>query len=1104
MNRFRRLLARLGRRGTAGAVLLLLGLAGVGAGPILDGAPSHSVHVRWSPDAGEAERQALERRHGLRLLHQEDRTFAYDIVNESRGNIKALILNPLVEDTHDLVRGTFRVADTAALGRARNGVAWWWGVEGYLPFVRAGAALATGLGLVLLLMSGPFASGHAWRLRMESYLPRLPFAAAVRRAGSHVATFLRSVAAEARTPAFAVSRVTFAAGALTVVVFLGTVALRWAATKGLGGDDHWSLWTSATFLAGDRPFREFADPGDPLYWAMSAFAQWLVGYRAIGEVGLGLLLMGGAMAVSFRMSWRSGGALSVAFALAVLAVLLVTPVKLYSYPKVFLYPLGVWSAWRYIDKPGLLRGALLAFAVAVAFGYRHDHGAYLSVGAAAAVLAAHWKDGPRGAILPLVRVGALTILILSPYFAMVQAHEGIVGYFRERIRFAAQTDAAGRRAVPFVVDRSAALFFSIPPPEPARLGVSWKPGIPEPVRAALEQQYRLEKPEAPSEGGYFRYFMVDYSDPNITALLADAMVTSVDGLEGSYRLGYVPDEAPDGTRVPVTVGWRAGVPPAAVADLELKHRLTRRLKQPPGETAIEYDIDDPSVDNLTALRQDPAVASIRGIHFARVPVRFRLLERVPGGPPLHVQWAPAVTPGERAALETRFSLKAGTPDPRDPQGTSWLYEAGDTSAANVTALVAHPAAASVTGAVSAGSPPTYTVRPWTPPPGAQISVAWSPALPEPQRRVLEERYTLIPDHGHANDATIYRMRDAVPAEIRALGAEPWVARLNGANTATGRVDGESWFEMISRRLPVLRVVPLPRLFLRENAGVWLYYVAFLIPAVVLGVLAWDWWSGGRVDVMPAEGQKMFAVAVLMSVANLALLRKLGYFPDHFDVTIIMGAWLLGRALRADRRRLIGIAVTLVAGLGTGVSVLAVSTYVDLPTFANRYGLFSSPDSNPLLTSERARQFSTRPPIDFYAPKDSKGDKALIRFLYECTKPEDRIFVTSDVYTIPYYTQRRVVGHVFWANGFMANPAFEDRMIALMERDPVPFVFGVGGERPLDNLSFHPRVRDYVDRRFTERHAILQDSLTGRVLWLFVDGRRTPVRTYEQLGLPCFR
>ena len=128
---------------------------------------------------------------------------------------------------------------------------------------------------------------------------------------------------------------------------------------------------------------------------------------------------------------------------------------------------------------------------------------------------------------------------------------------------------------------------------------------------------------------------------------------------------------------------------------------------------------------------------------------------------------------------------------------------------------------------------------------------------------------------------------------------------------------------------------------------------------------------------------------------------------------------------------------------------------------------------------------------------------MLRYLYECTRPDDRIFVTSDSYTVPYYTQRRVVGHIFWAAGLTANPDFERRMIELMERDPVPFVFGVGGERPLDNLEKYPLVRAYVAQRYTERHAILQDQLAGRVLWLMTDSRRVPSGTYPRLGLPCF-
>ena len=249
---------------------------------------------------------------------------------------------------------------------------------------------------------------------------------------------------------------------------------------------------------------------------------------------------------------------------------------------------------------------------------------------------------------------------------------------------------------------------------------------------------------------------------------------------------------------------------------------------------------------------------------------------------------------------------------------------------------------------------------------------------------------------------------------------------------------------------------------------------------------------------------MFMVAALMAVANFALLRKLGYFPDHFDATAIMAAWLLGRTVRTDWRRLFGAAVVAIAVVVTGVSVVAASAYVDLPTLAGRYNLTAPPENNPFLSTRKLRVFATAPPINHYAPEGATGDKAVVRYLYECTQPADRIFVTSDSYAVPYYTQRRVVGHVFWANGFMANDDFERRMIELMERDPVPLVFGVGGERALDNLNLYPRVREYVAKRYTEHHAVLQDNLAGTVLWLLVDSRRTPTSTYSKLGLPCFR
>ena len=57
---------------------------------------------------------------------------------------------------------------------------------------------------------------------------------------------------------------------------------------------------------------------------------------------------------------------------------------------------------------------------------------------------------------------------------------------------------------------------------------------------------------------------------------------------------------------------------------------------------------------------------------------------------------------------------------------------------------------------------------------------------------------------------------------------------------------------------------------------------------------------------------------------------------------------------------------------------------------------------------------------------------------------------------------------------------------------------------MDNLRKYPLVSAYVAQRFTERHAILQDQLAGKILWLLTDSRRRSSGTYEPLGLPCFK
>ena len=644
-------------------------------------------------------------------------------------------------------------------------------------------------------------------------------------------------------------------------VFVLTFAVRWAILpNSLEGDEHWSLWTAATFLKGDRPFRDFADVGDPLYWGMSAFAQVVAGYRLIGEVVLGITLVAFACAVSFHLAWHATRSLPLAAGLTALAFVAVTQRTLYSYPKIFLYPLGLWLCWRYIDRPTLLRTVALAMGVAVAFGYRHDHGAYVGVGAAAAVLAAHWTEGTPRIMRAWMRFGVVLILVLSPYLALIQAHEGIVQYFEERIRVGRRLDASSRRLVSFSVDAAAPRdWFGIEPPRPGRVIVEWTPDVNAETKGALERRYSLTNRQ-------------EYS------------------------------------------------------------RADNREKW-------EYTLTDVSADNIRAIVDDPRV-----------------------------------------------------------------YDTG-----------------------------------------------------------------LI-------DRNTYR-----PLE-------------------------ESWLVRVQRSLPLFRISVAPRYWHAGNAGIVLHYVSFALPYVMFILLVSDAIRGRRCGRMVNAPEKMFAAAVLMAVAHYALLRREGYFADHAAAAAVLGACVLGHTFSAARDGRRAPARTFSRAIA--VAVLIVSIFA-VNTYARPLGSLAELDDGLRGVWRRSvdafRSYSTSPPIDAYAPRGTTGDRGLVRYIYECTRPDDRVWLLTDLFTFPYYTERRVVGHIYWVSGFLADAEYQRRTIARVDKEEVPIILAVGGREPLQYLESYPLVREYVAQRYREHYTVPQEGKPrDQVFWLLTDSRRKPTGTYELFGLPCFK
>jgi len=100
------------------AVLLVIA-AGVAFGVLrlLYGQRPAYVHVRWAPMVDAAARADLERTYSLtRGELREGTTWGYYVTDVSSANLRALVENRAVDDTHNIHRTAFRIWRTAPRG----------------------------------------------------------------------------------------------------------------------------------------------------------------------------------------------------------------------------------------------------------------------------------------------------------------------------------------------------------------------------------------------------------------------------------------------------------------------------------------------------------------------------------------------------------------------------------------------------------------------------------------------------------------------------------------------------------------------------------------------------------------------------------------------------------------------------------------------------------------------------------------------------------------------------------------------------------------------------------------------------------------------------
>jgi len=366
--------------------------------PVLFGSPLAMVHVRWA-DITEADRLALEQR--FRLTEAAPRAqglWAYVPADTSSATLRAIVTDPSVIDTDGINRRTFAIADNPPLTPRRGGL-----LDGAPAWMaRAMRVLAYALaGIVCVLLGGAAFVALIVERRVRVHLPR---------PSQKTFTF---TARSSETLA-------------VVSMLFVAVAWRFLTFTGFSNDHYAHLAMAQQVLMGDVPIRDFADPGWPLTYTLTALGWLMTGKTMATEWVISTAGFAIGAACTVAAAHRLSGSLAIAIVVTLIEIVIFP--RAYSYPKVLMYAAGGWALLALAAQPSRRRLVCMAAIIAIAFLFRHDHGLFIGVGSAVGIAIASRGDGVRVALRRVALLTTATAIFLVPWIAFVVLNGGLFAY----------------------------------------------------------------------------------------------------------------------------------------------------------------------------------------------------------------------------------------------------------------------------------------------------------------------------------------------------------------------------------------------------------------------------------------------------------------------------------------------------------------------------------------------------------------------------------------------------------------------------------------------------------------------------------------------------
>jgi hypothetical protein len=306
-----------------------------------------------------------------------------------------------------------------------------------------------------------------------------------------------------------------------------TLAWRFLVFTGFTNDHYAHLALAQQLLLGDRPIRDFSDPGWPLTYLLSAAAWRVAGDAMVVEWALTAVAFAIGSAFTVWAAHRLSGSVGIAVLAAALQIAIFP--RTYAYPKIAVYAVGTVVILMVAAKPSRGRIWLLAGLVATAFLLRHDHGLYLGAAAAVTIALATRHDGWRSATRRVAELTAVTAIILLPWILFVSLNGGVPRYFSTALEYArGEANASNLRAWPTFSRRPGQPLFGLAPANRPLLQVQWTDNTTDDTRQALERRYGLELARVGDDSSF--YSVRDTSEKNLETLDDDPHVAGTIGL----------------------------------------------------------------------------------------------------------------------------------------------------------------------------------------------------------------------------------------------------------------------------------------------------------------------------------------------------------------------------------------------------------------------------------------------------------------------------------------------------------------------------------------------------------------------------------------------